>query len=64
MPGAVRAVGRVAVGAARRHVLGEHAALDGAGAAPGVVELHRRGERLIRRSAAIAPTALGWSVGR
>ena len=51
------------LGDARRHVLGEHAALDRARAAPGVVELHRRGERLIRRSGA-SPAALGWSVGR
>ena len=56
-------------GDARRHVLGEHAAVDGARAAPGVVELHGRGERLIRvcpssgRSAG-QDEALGWSVGR
>ena len=46
MPGAVQGVGRVASGGARRHLHGDQPALDRAGAAPGVVELHRRCQRL------------------
>ena len=46
MPGNVLGVGRTRDRAARRHVLVGDAVVDGAGAAPGGVELHRRRQRL------------------
>ena len=46
MPGTVLGVGAVATALPGRHLLGDDAVVDGAGAAPGLVELHRRRQRL------------------
>ena len=52
MPGSVRGVGRVAHAVPGDTYSAVRAALDGAGAAPGVMELHRRRQRLAARATA------------